>query len=227
MCGWPIRAFVAERAIIKTSDTGYCPRCNAKARHRRIWRYLEDNTDIMAANLRLLDIAPWSSFVRVFRDLPNIEYVGVDLLPAGPQISVRGDLVSLPCKSACFDRVLCVHVLEHVEDDRRAIEELYRVLKPGGVAIVSVPIRLDRPTFEDPSITDPERRKYHFGERSHLRFYGADFPERLGMAGFHVSCHLAGQVSDEDVKRYGLRRDEHIFSCVKPGMDTDNAGDTG
>ncbi|MBT8077992.1 MAG: methyltransferase domain-containing protein [Gammaproteobacteria bacterium] len=216
VCGWNARAFAGEGSILRSSDTGYCPRCNAKARHRRIWRFIEQNTGLLRSPARLLEIAPWYSFGRRFRHITTLEYIGIDLVAAGPQVTTRGDMASLPLQSDSVDAALCIHVLEHVHDDRGAIAELYRVLKPGGNAIVSVPIRLDQPTLEDPSVTDPEERKRLFGERSHVRFYGRDFVERLTQAGFSVTMDAADDIAEQDVRKYGLRRDENIFMCVKP-----------
>jgi len=128
---------------------------------------------------------------------------------------VVGDVVSLPLADASYDVALCIHLLEHVQDDRRAIAELYRVLRPGGWALVSVPIRLDRETHEDPSITDPAERQAVFGERSHVRWYGADLADRLREAGFEVELDLASGIPDEVRRRHGLRRDENLFTCRK------------
>lgn len=216
VCGWHVREFAGERALLRTSDSGYCPRCNAKARHRRIWRYLERNTRFLRDSLRLLEIAPWSSFALRFQSMPAVDYIGIDLVAAGPQVTTRGDLLALPLKSESVDAVLCIHVLEHVDDDRGAIAEIFRVLKPGGTAIVSVPIRLDQPTFEDPSITDPQERERLFGERSHVRYYGVDFVERLTTAGFNASMEPAQEIPEDELRKYGLRRDENIFVCIKP-----------
>ncbi|MBT8240474.1 MAG: class I SAM-dependent methyltransferase, partial [Acidimicrobiia bacterium] len=118
--------------------------------------------------------------------------------------------------SGAFDLVLCVHVLEHIEDDRSAIGALFDVVKPGGWALVSVPLQFDRPTHEDPSITDPDERARVFGERSHVRAYGKDLGDRLTTAGFQVDLDLAADVPVDVAERFGLRNDENIFRCVKP-----------
>jgi SAM-dependent methyltransferase len=110
-------------------------------------------------------------------------------------------------------------VLEHVEDDRAALAELCRVLRPGGWAIVTVPIRLDLLTYEDPAITAPAERARAFGERGHVRRYGRDFAERLKAAGFEVRLDRADAVPRALQARFGLRRDEHIFHCRKPPLD--------
>lgn len=215
VCGSGLRAFVYKRGLFRTNPDGYCPRCDAKARHRRIWLWLEERTNLLTDDLRLLEVAPWWALSRRFQRLPNVRFEAVDRERAGPHVTVVGDLVSLPMAAGSFDAALCIHVLEHVEDDRHAMAELYRVLRPGGWALVSVPIRLDRPTHEDPAITDPAERQAVFGERSHVRFYGADLADRLREAGFEVELDLASGIPDDVRERHGLRMDENLFCCRK------------
>lgn len=215
-CGSTLRGFVGRWGFIRATKDGYCPRCNAKARHRRIWLFLHDEVSVANGQGRILEIAPWPALARALRNRTPMEYVGVDLRHAGANVTVIGDLVALPFRSDEFDVVLCVHVLEHVDDDRSAIEALYDVVKPGGWALVSVPLQLDGLTYEDPSITDPEERARAFGERGHVRLYGRDIADRLTAAGFSVELDLATDIPADTVERFGLRDDEHIFRCEKP-----------
>jgi SAM-dependent methyltransferase len=222
-CGWSLRGFVGPGSFLSSKPDGYCPRCNAKARHRRIWLYLEERVGLSDIERRVLEVAPWPSFLRRLRRMPNIRFVGLDIGQWGPQVTLVGDARAIPVRTGAFDLVLCVHVLEHVQDDRLVMSELNRVLKPGGVAVVNVPMRLDRPTHEDPTITDPEERSRVFGEPFHVRYYGPDLGDRLTAAGFEVSLNLAGDVPATVRARFGLRDDEHIFHCTKtaaPGAAT-------
>lgn len=118
-----------------------------------------------------------------------------------------------------MDAVICVHVLEHIRDDRAAIGEIYRLLQPGGWALISVPIRLDGPTYEDPSIVSPAAREAAFGETNHVRLYGLDLVDRLEDAGFDVSVDLASAVSETTRQRYGFLDDENIFMCRKTSSE--------
>ncbi len=212
VCGWPLRAFVGRWGLVAGNDDGYCPRCNAKARHRRLWLYLRERTNLFTADrLRLLEVGPWWSLSRRFKRLDNIEFVGLDPEPCGPQVTLLGDVTQIPDEAGQFDAILCIHVLEHVDNDRQAMREMHRVLKHGGWAIVSVPLRLDRPTHEDPSITDPERRRQLFGEPGHVRYYGTDLRDRLETVGFTVRFDPAHDVPGAVRRRYGLRDDEHLF----------------
>jgi SAM-dependent methyltransferase len=195
---------------------GYCPRCNAKARHRRDWLFLEERTNLFTDRLRLLHVSPKYAISRRLVRMPTLDYVAIDL-EVRPHITALADLQHLPLRSDTFDAAICIHVLEHVADDRSAIDELYRVLKPGGWALISVPIRLDQGTYEDATINAPAARKAAFGETSHLRWYGIDFVDRLTAAGFVVTMDPATDIDPEPAERYGLLEDENVFVAVKPG----------
>ncbi len=213
-CGWKLRAFTHGGASLRVRPLGYCPRCNSKARHRRWWLFLQENTNLFTTHLRLFQVSPNYCLSRRFRTLPNIDYVGGDL-HHHRNVRIKMDLPATPLKSDSFDAVLCIHVLEHIQEDRKAIHELYRVLKPGGWAGISAPIRLDQKTYEDPTIKSPEERERAFGETVHVRYYGYDLGTRLEEAGFYVKFFSGKEVDRADMQKYGLRDDEHIFFCSK------------
>jgi predicted SAM-dependent methyltransferase len=146
--------------------------------------------------------------------MPNLDYVAVDLYDR-PNVCVKLDLTSTPMRSDIFDAIICVHVLEHIQEDRKAIRELFRLLKPGGWTIISVPIRLDQKTLEDPTLTTPEERERAFGETVHVRIYGYDVIERLEECGFQVQLDLGKDVEQQTREKYGLRDDENVFYCTK------------
>jgi len=218
-CGWSLRTFVDRGSFLTTSTDGYCPRCNSKARHRRIWLYLQAQTNLFADELILLEIGPWWSFGRRFKYMNSLEFVGLDLDPTAANVSVAGNLSASPFMPDTFDAILCIHVLEHISKDREALRELFRVLKPGGWAVVSVPLLLDEITREDPSITSAEDRQRIFGEKGHVRYYGTDFRSRIEAAGFRTSFSPAKSISQDVRDTFGLRDDENIFHCIKPLPD--------
>lgn len=199
---------------MRVRPLGYCPRCNSKARHRRWWLFLQQETDLFTKQTKLYQIAPNYCMSRRFGVLPNIDYVVGDY-NTHRNISQSMALPTPLLNPDAFDVVLCIHVLEHIQDDRGAIHELYRVLKPGGWAGFSVPIRLGQKTDEDPRITSPRERERAFGETVHVRYYGYDFADRLEEAGFQVSMYAGKDVEAQSRQIYGLRDDENIFLCSK------------
>jgi len=214
-CGWRLRAFTHGGASWRRRRNGYCPRCNSKARHRRDWLFLRQHTNLFSASLRVLHISPKFSLARRLARMPNLDYVAGDL-SARPYISLRFDLEALPISSESFDVAICIHVLEHVESDRAAMDEIFRVLRPGGWALITAPVRLDRPTYEDATVTTPDARLSAFGETDHVRFYGYDLADRLEECGFVVRLDRADGLDEETKATYGLLNDEHVFFCEKP-----------
>jgi SAM-dependent methyltransferase len=144
-------------------------------------------------------------------------YVSVDL--DSPLAAVKADLMDLPFGPGSFDVVLCSHVLEHVADDRRAIGELRRVLRPGGFAAVLVPLHggLEE-TLEDPAVTTPQARLATYGQADHVRLYGRDFPARLAGGGFRAveRVSMFESLGRAEVDRYGLSPHDDIYVCRAP-----------
>jgi ubiquinone/menaquinone biosynthesis C-methylase UbiE len=135
-----------------------------------------------------------------------------------PLADIKADICNLPMKSNAFDVVLCNHVLEHVNDDKKAMQELFRILKPGGFGIFQVPLDLSRhKTYEDFKITSPQQRKKHFGQYDHVRIYGKDYFEKLRYIGFEVSEIKCSDIATEDeINNYRLMKNEILPVCKKP-----------
>jgi SAM-dependent methyltransferase len=215
-CGWRVREFIQGGLSLRHKATAFCPRCNSKARHRWLWLHLAEHTDVFETPQRVLEVAPAFCISRRLQALPHLRYVGGDLKRRA-HVQLRMDAAALPFASESFDLALSIHVLEHVPADRQAMAELHRVLRPGGTCVFSVPVRMDRPTFEDPSIVTAEARKRAFGEREHVRWYGYDVVDRLTEAGFEVKTTYAKDVPKATSELYGIRDYEVIFSCSKAG----------
>jgi len=213
-CGWKLRAFVESGQFFGASKNGYCPRCDAKARHRRLWLFLNKRGLLSGSRLRLLHVGPWPKIASLLSGLDNVDYVGVDIQWM-PGVTTLADIRSLPFDDASFDALICVHVLEHVVDDRRALSEFRRILKPGAWAVISVPMRLDQPTLEDPTVTDPKDRKRVFGEEGHVRLYGNDLDRRLEASGFAARFHPGNEVEPRLAGFHGLRDTDHMFFCTR------------
>ncbi|WP_424494952.1 class I SAM-dependent methyltransferase [Salinimicrobium sp. GXAS 041] len=184
-------------------------------RHRLLWLYLKQETAFFKEPLKVLHFAPEQAFYKRFRKLKNLDYTTTDL--HSPLADVKADICNLPFKDSTYDFILCNHVLEHIPDDEKAMREIYRVVKPGGTAILQIPQDLSRKhTFEDDSITDPKERARIFGQYDHVRIYGRDFFDKLRKMGFRVEeVDYTSQLSSEEVEKYRLAKGEIIPVCFK------------
>lgn len=184
-------------------------------RHRLLWLYLKNETDFFIKPLRVLHFAPEQAFYKRFRKLANLDYTTTDL--NSPLADVKADICDLPFKDESFDFILCNHVLEHIPDDTKAMQEIFRILKKGGTAILQIPQDLSRETtFEDDSITDPKERAEIFGQYDHVRVYGRDYFNKLRSIGFTVKeVNYTGKLSPEEIDRYRLAEGEIIPVCLK------------
>ena len=176
-------------------------------RHRLLWLYLTNETNFFTSKKKVLHMAPEQCFLARFRKL-NHDYKTADL--DSPIADVKADIINLPFNDNSFDVIFCNHVLEHVQDDTKAIKELFRVMKKGGMGIFQVPQDLNRDiTFEDNSITDPKERAKIFGQYDHVRVYGRDYFDKLRSVGFKVEeVNYSQKISSELSSRYRLMEGE-------------------
>lgn len=187
-------------------------------RHRLLWLYLKNETDFFPSETEIasterksvLHFAPEQCFLKRFRNLKNIDYTTTDLL--SPIADVKADICNLPFEDNSYDVIFCNHVLEHIPDDTKAMQELYRVLKPGGMGIFQIPQDLSRATtFEDDSITDKAERAKIFGQYDHVRVYGRDYFDKLRNIGFTVNeVDYTANLSAEAIEKYCLAKGELI-----------------
>lgn len=184
-------------------------------RHRLLWLFLKNKTDFFTAPKNVLHMAPEQCFLDLFRKQKNLKYVTADLY--SPLADVKADICNLPFKENEFDVIFCNHVLEHINDDVKAMSELYRVLKPGGMGIFQIPqdLLLEN-TYEDFSITSSKERAKHFGQYDHVRIYGKDYFERLRSVGFIVEeVNYSATLSKNEIEKYCLVTGEIIPFCTK------------
>ena len=192
-----------------------CPRCYSVARYRLLYLYLRNKTGFFRDNLKVLDIAPTHYFQEMCQNLPNIDYFSADI--SSPLAMLRMNLTAIALTKNQFDCIICYHVLEHIMDDQKAMAELFRVLKPGGWAILQTPVDHSRDTtYEDPTITDPDERERAFNQCDHVRIYGRDYKDRLERAGFTVTVDdYLEDLGEAAIQRYVLMSDEKIYLCTK------------
>lgn len=212
-CGAHPQRFLPAGKVAATR----CPRCDAHPRHRLLWLYLHSNhPELFTQPLRLLHLAPEFCFSRHFLKLPKLRYVTADL--DSPLADCHLDAMSLPFPDRTFDVIFCNHVLEHVADDGLAMAELLRTLRPGGWALLQVPLDPSRmETYEDEHIHTREERTRHFGQHDHRRQYGADYAQRLSWHGFRVVATPSAEICDsETCTRCGLDPAEEIYVGFRP-----------
>ena len=209
-CGKRLRKFARFHGL-----NDQCPACGSLMRHRAMLLYLRDVLRVQGRADDILHVGPGAALVRWFGTLDGIRYVTFDL--DSPLATVQGDIRKMPFEDQSFDLILCLHVLEHVEDDGTAIRELYRVLAPGGKAVIQVPPSDLDETYEDPTVVAPEDRERVFGQWDHVRICGSDYGDRLRAAGFDVrEIDPVAELDDGARARFGLRAGEPFYLSEKP-----------
>jgi hypothetical protein len=213
VCGKWSRRFRAFGKIRRRDAK--CPHCGSLERHRFVWLYFTEKTDLFDERAKkMLHVAPEEWFAPRIKKRLGKGYITADLMDR--RAMVKMDVTDIKYPDETFDVIYCSHVLEHVQDDRRAMREFFRVLKRGGWAILIVPIDADK-TIEDPSIVDPAERLRVFGQEDHVRRYGPDYVDRLRDAGFAVTVQRVADLAEGDrATRMGLTpASGAIFHCTK------------
>ncbi len=216
-CGWSGEQFLSfgiQGAPIRKNAR--CPSCGSLERHRLLllylYLYLEKKMD-RSKTLKLLHVAPEKIFINILKSYPNVDYLSVDINPH--KAMKKEDITNTSFKDNSFDIIFCIHVLEHIQNDIKAMCELCRILNPEGFAILQVPIEKDLAvTFEDPLITEPAERTKIFGQFDHVRLYGNDYKDRLIKAGFNVEVDkFAYSLSEEFLDKF-VPSKENIYFCT-------------
>jgi len=230
----PLSDYYAENAkkygcIFKTEDFEMinekqysCPICYASDRERfyaLFINYMKEK--ILNENenqkVKIVDFAPSLSLGKFIKNQNLFEYRTADLFMEN--VDDKVDITDLNIyKTGSFDAFICSHVLEHVIDDKKALRELYRILKPsGGWGILVVPIHLTlEHIYEDPSKTSPEERWMHFGQDDHVRVYSKNgFRERISEAGFAVEEYGKDFFGEDLLKKCGITSQSVIYIGFK------------
>jgi SAM-dependent methyltransferase len=213
VCGKSSRKF-AKAGIVARKDAR-CIHCRSLERQRLVWLYFNRKTNLLGGGIQsMLHVAPEPAFETLLRGSLGSAYLTADL--HNPRAMVKMDVTDIGYPDRYFDAIYCSHVLEHVPDDRKAMGEFYRVLKPGGWAILLVPVEADQ-TFEDLSIIDPKERLRLFGNPGHVRRYGPDFADRLREVGFKVTVTApAGFLTPAEIEEMGITSAAgEIYYCEK------------
>jgi hypothetical protein len=213
ICRHTYRKFLPY-GYVHSRENALCPHCLSLERHRLLWLYLKNETDFFNKPARLLHIAPERCFIKHFKKLLGNDYLTADL--ESPWAKIKMDVQQIPFDENEFDIIFCNHLLEHVTDDRLAMRELFRVLRPGGWGVMLSPVTAGKKhTYEDPAVTTPRARLQAFGQSDHLREYGEDYTARLAEAGFRVQAvDYAKTLPEHAARTFGLRS-EMIYTVRK------------
>ena len=204
ICGFRFDHF--EKFLLHPREAR-CPVCGSLERHRHLAIHLFSIYPFLQGK-KILHFAPETIIKNILKD-SGAEYFDCDIDPKRAtyqvditNIRIRSDKFD-PDASNVFDYIICIHVLEHIVEDVKAMSELYRVLKPGGVAFLAVPC--GKKLFEDYSITDPAEREKAFGQSDHVRWYDEmTFYQRLESVGFKLQvsyCNNLPPVFSESLIR--------------------------
>lgn len=195
-----------------------CPSCNSSDRCRLYALYITKILELNSFenNLSLLDIAPSQPLKKFLLKSPQIKYQSADKYMESVDLVV--DITDMSeVLSESYDMFICSHVLEHVVDDKKALSELFRILKPGGIGILMVPIVLRIEQIdEDPTITDEETRWRRFGQFDHVRLYSKKgFIERVQEAGFTVYQYGVDYFGEEAFTECGISTKSILYIVRK------------
>jgi len=213
VCGKESKKFIRYGIIAR--DEAKCTHCGALERHRFVWAYFQKETNLFdKAYKKVLHVAPERCFEHRLRNLLGQNYITADL--SNPRAMVKMDITNIQYPDETFDVIYCSHVLEHVQDDIKALREFCRVMKQDGWAILLVPIDAEK-TFEDATIVDPSERLRVFGNSDHVRLYGPDYIDRLREAGFKVKVSNVSELFGKDeIVTLGLTKGSgEIYYCTK------------
>lgn len=183
-------------------------------RHRLLWLYLKKETNFFNEESSILHVAPEQCFYSNFKSHFK-KYITFDL--ESPLADIKGDICNLPFNDNQFDYILCNHVLEHVYDDQMAMNEIFRVLKKGGIAILQVPIDYNKEkTLDGRDIDDKKLRNKLFGQYDHLRMYGKDYFKKLNNTGFRsVNVNYLSTLTQEEITKFSIKNAGTIPVCFK------------
>ena len=210
-CGWKGRRFYDFIEPGYRISNAVCPQCDSHPRHRAFYLWLSCEYHLQQRRGVALVFAAEGALAPLWQSSAGLKVYRIDIEPSRGR-DVLGDLTHLPIATNAVDLLWCHHVLEHVEDDRAAIKELYRVLSPDkGELIVSVPM-IQGTTTEEYGFSDPMKT-------GHWRIYGDDFADRLAEGGFSVR-EIDFRLPATDLERYGISP-EPFYICIKRSISRD------
>ena len=217
VCEKSFSKFLSYGSKVAHRDNVLCPYDLTLERHRLMWLYLKSHSNFFTqADLAVLHMAPEQCFIDRFKAQQNLNYLTADIV--SPIADMHFDLHHIPLENDRFDVIFCNHVMEHVQNPIQCMSELFRVLKPGGWAIMQVPQDFTRETtYEDPSIVSEADREKHYWQKDHVRLFGKDYPSYLERVGFQTTAFdLNAHYTQEEIARFRLMKEEVLYIYKKP-----------
>ncbi|SFA88744.1 Methyltransferase domain-containing protein [Flavobacterium swingsii] len=197
-----------SKFVINQRHELLCPKCGSLGRDRRLWKLLK--TDYLKENYTVLDFSPSRSLSHKLKKENSINYLSTDL-SGNFNADFEYDITKIDMSSNTIDLIICYHILEHIDEDLLAMSELFRVLKPNGIAIIQTPFT-DGDIYENPLIQSPEERLKHFGQEDHVRIYSEiELKNRLEKTGFDVTIRHFDKIENYNK----LLENESVFVVKK------------
>jgi SAM-dependent methyltransferase len=207
VCGWQGDEFYPNVGPGYFEKATTCPRCFCQDRHRSLVRLLADKTTVFNNETTVLEVAPMRSFQKYCLLRKNEQnYLSFDYERYAME---PGDITQMKYENSSYDYFICMHVLEHIEAEKKALKEVERVLKPGGTLVIQVPVDYD---LEDTVEYDKPNPR----ETGHVRRYGSDFAMRLEQSGFEVEAVQVSDYLDDAIIQEGGYGHEPIYLARKP-----------
>ena len=224
ICNRSFRKFRKAGRAPNKRPNAVCPACSSRERDRLVFLFLQSLQDGgFDLHTRLLHVAPEPCLRTRFTELAKGGYLSADIYRK--DVDEQFDVMSIPYPDRSFSAVFCSHVLQDVTDDEKAIAEFFRILKPGGWAILNVPLSTDI-TIDHKKKWNGTRSKYNKRPDEYLRSYGPDFAVRFARAGFDVRViHREEVASSKDFSSLGIEGPGagEIYYGIKPTTDRANS----
>jgi hypothetical protein len=204
LCGWSGRRFYPNTGAGYHEQDSICPGCMASDRYRSLYEIMRRCTSVFTPGNKIVEVAPLRSLETIFRRYPGLDYVSFDIELHAME---RGDITNMRYENDSVDWFICFHVLEHVPDEAAALAEMHRVLRPGGSALLQVPMDWAASATREYGAPDPR-------DVGHVRRHGRDFAQRIAAAGFDVNkLDPVGRLDMALISREGLSP-EPIFMAT-------------
>ncbi len=209
--------FIKDLRIIGSDIENFsCPYCFSHDRERHLFMYI--NNLSMWDNLKnkTLHFAPETQLSKKIKSLSPIEYIKADLYPTEDDIKII-DITNIDYPNNYFDFLICNHVLEHIKEIKKALNEIHRVLNIGGLAILQTPYSsILHNSFTDENINTNSMRRTYYGQEDHVRVFGSDFFTLLEEAGFQLNIKTHKKhLTNIDAQKYGMNEAEDLILVEK------------